>query len=93
MKRTLLILLLLLFCSTSVAFGYIIGGSNFGFSGYPDFNPFISYNPSKADVESIVAEAKTYVENGNYDIQRIRRAQNDAIQKANDAVANYNRNH
>ena len=93
MKKFLLFFIIFTFWLTSVAFAYVYGGSNLGFSGYPAFNAYLSYNPSRSEVEIYVEEAKKYVENGNYDIQRIREAQNDAIRKSNEAVNDYNRKH
>lgn len=84
---------ILALCSTSAALGYVYGGSNLGYSGYPAFDEYLSYNPSKYEVEQYVDEAREYVENCDYDIQRILEAKADAINQANEAVANYNRNH
>lgn len=93
MKKILLCVILLLFWATSVTFAYVYGGTNLGYSGYPEFNAYLSYNPSRSEVEMYLEEAKKYVKNGDYDIQRIKEAQNNAINKANDAVSTYNRQH
>lgn len=81
---------ILALCSTSAAIGYVYGGSNLGYSGYPAFDEYLPYNPSQYEVQQYVDSAQEYVENCDYDIQRILEAKNDAIYQANEAVANYN---
>ena len=91
MKKGLVVFILSLFWCTSVAFAYVIGGSNLGFGGYPEFKDFISFNPSRLDVEIYVNNAKEYVENCNNDVKRVYEARNTAIEKANQAIEDYNR--
>jgi hypothetical protein len=90
MKKILLLILVFVLCVSSVAFGYVMGGSNLDFMGYPKFKAYLSYAPSRDEVEMYVQEAKKYVENCNNDIQSVREAQRDAIRKANDAIDSYN---
>jgi hypothetical protein len=90
MKKILLLLAVFVLCISSVAFGYVFGGTNLDFMGYPEFSAYLSYDPSRSEVERYIQEAKEYVENGNNDIRRIREAQNEAIRKANDAVRRHN---
>lgn len=45
----------------------------------------------KRDVERFIQNAKDYTENADNDVKRIREAQEDAIQKANRVVEEYNR--
>lgn len=80
----------------------VIGGSNLGFSGYPEFSevePSAPYSDDKyswenyqREVEDYTEKAKQYLEDSNSDIQRVQEAQQDAIQKANSVVEEYNRN-
>ena len=92
MKKTFLITLTLLLCSASVAFGYVYGGSNFNYSGYPEFKAYLSYNPSADEVNTYIKKANEYIENGDNDIRRINEAQDEAYHKAKKALDNYKRN-
>lgn len=98
MKRiTLLIILSLPLTALSAVFG----GSNLGFGGYPEFNEIAPTPPYsddqyawdryRRDVAAYTERAKQYLEDANSDMKRIKEAQQDAIQKANDVVAQYNR--
>ncbi|HCL5740712.1 TPA: hypothetical protein RCG93_004366 [Enterobacter roggenkampii] len=79
----------------------VFGGSNLGFSGYPEFSdsePTPPYNRDeysmgayKRDVERYIQNAKDYTENANNDMKRIREAQDGALEKANRVVEEYNR--
>ncbi|EMX0849503.1 hypothetical protein AAF302_000710 [Pluralibacter gergoviae] len=79
----------------------VIGGSNLGFSGYPEFSeiaptpPFsddrYAWDSYRSEVADYAEKAKKYVEDSNSDMQRIKEAQQDAIQKANDVVEEFNR--
>lgn len=89
-RRTLTVFIILVLWCSSVAFAYVYGGSNLGFSGYPAFSSYLSYRPSKYEIEQYIADAKEYVENCNYDIQRIQEAQAAAIDEATDAIYRYN---
>ena len=86
---------------STVASATVFGGSNMGFSGYPEFSdsaptpPYdgneYSMQTYKNDVERYIQNAKQYTENaGNY-MKRIQEAQDDAIQKATRVVEEYNR--
>lgn len=78
----------------------VFGGSNLGFGGYPEFsevaptppytNDQYAWENYKQEVDAYTAKAKQYLEDANYDIQRIQEAQQDAINKANAAVQEYN---
>lgn len=80
----------------------IFGGSNLSFSGYPEFDEYppsppygndkYAWENYKREIEDYVNKAKEYVENANNDISRIKEAKDEAIQKANNAVDEYNRN-
>lgn len=93
LKRVLVIFLAMIIWGSSIAFAYVIGGSNLGVLGYPEFNSYISYNPSHSEIEQYIWDAKVYVENCNYDIQRIQEAKSNTIDKVNDAVYQYNNNY
>ncbi|MGP1051891.1 hypothetical protein ACJ8PG_23510 [Serratia sp. CY68758] len=73
----------------------VFGGSNLSFSGYPEFDeypPSPPYGNDKYAWENYKREIEDYVENANNDISRIKEAKDEAIQKANNAVDEYNRN-
>lgn len=105
MNKKIILLLFLLFICTSFAFGYIYGGTNLGFGGYPEFSEYMPNEPISFDnsisewefdgyrdaVERFIDDAKAYIENGNYDIDRIKEAQNNAIDEANSVVRTFNR--
>lgn len=95
MKKILLLSLL----TPSICFGYY-GGSNLSFSGYPSYderspmkpysNDEYSQNRYKNDVERYVKDAEDYIENANNDIQKIKAAQQEAINNANRVIQEYN---
>ncbi|MFS7308015.1 hypothetical protein [Rahnella inusitata] len=95
-KIILLILLVVPLSSHAVVFG----GSNLGFSGYPEFTdpppspPFsddqFAWDSYKNEVQDYMNRAKQYVDDSDSDIKRIEDAKDDAIRKANDAVNEYN---
>ncbi|MDQ9128735.1 hypothetical protein RDT67_20155 [Serratia fonticola] len=80
----------------------VYGGTNLGFSGYPEFSeiePVPPYSKDqwawdsyKRDVEDYVQKAKDYTDDANSDISRINEAKEETIRKANDVVEEYNRN-
>lgn len=89
---------------TGLLFAYVIGGTNLGYGGYPDFSgyrpsaPFsynnevseMEFNNYRDSVQCYVDSAQEYVENGNNDIKRISEAQDEAIREANAAVDEFN---
>ncbi|HDL6893856.1 TPA: hypothetical protein PXM15_000946 [Yersinia enterocolitica] len=89
-----------IFLLPMLSFAAVFGGSNLGFQGYPEFSdspplpPFnadeYSMNSYRMEVDRYVSKAKEYVENSNNDIKRINEANEEAIQKANNTVAEYN---
>lgn len=104
-KKVVLVILLLVTAS-GVIFGYVIGGSNLSLSRYPSFSafkpsaPYYSYNTTiskwkydsyKADVERYIDEAKRYIENADYDIDRISEAKKEVVRQANSVVDEYNK--
>lgn len=96
-KFTLLVLLSVPFASSAVVYG----GSNLGFGGYPEFSEIAPTAPYSDDqyawenyrrqVDDYTEKAKQYIDDSNSDMKRIQEAQQDAIQKANDVVEEYNR--
>lgn len=98
MKAKLIPLLLLLSPLTCSAI--VFGGTNLGYSGYPEFSEMPPTKPYSDDrysweeyrrqVDDYTAKAKEYLENSNADIKRIQEAQEDAINKANAVVSEYN---
>lgn len=101
MRKLSLSLIVFLLALPSVASATVFGGSNLGFSGYPEFSdseptpPYdrneYSMQAYKSDVERYIQNAKDYTENANNDMKRIREAQDDVIQNANRVVEEYNR--
>lgn len=87
---------------STVGHAAVFGGSNLSFSGYPEFNEYppsppygndkYAWENYKREIENYANKAKEYVENANNDISRIQEAKQEAIQKANNAVDEYNRN-
>ena len=103
MKIIVILTLVILLCSFSVAFGYVVGSSNLPLSEYPDFDRYRYKKPStpysrnqyddsryRTEVENYVQDAKNYVEAANNDIQRIIEAKQEAIASANEAINEYN---
>ncbi|WP_312202650.1 hypothetical protein [Kosakonia cowanii] len=96
MKKIIFILVL-----PFVSHAAVFGGSNLGFSGYPAFDERVPSPPFTDDryawetytqeVDRYTKRAKEYLENSNNDMKRIQEAQEDAIEKANRVVREYNR--
>lgn len=96
--KALPLLAVLLMPTASLA--TVFGGSNLGFSGYPEFseveptppysNDQYAWESYKQEVDAYTAKAKQYLEDANSDIQRIQEAQQEAINKANSVVQEYN---
>lgn len=100
MKKIALLTLIILLCSVSVAFGYVIGNSNLPLSDYPDFDRYRYKKPTvhqyddsryRTEVENYIQDARNYVEAADNDIERIIEAKQEAIASANEAVDDYNR--
>lgn len=89
-KKVIIITTLITFWTISIAFAYVVGGSNLGYVGYPEFDAYLPYNPSRYDIEIYINDAQEYIDNCNNDIQRILEAQQNAINTANDAIYRYN---
>ncbi|HHP1668436.1 TPA: hypothetical protein ACR6OL_002745 [Klebsiella pneumoniae] len=78
----------------------VFGGSNLGFTGYPDFreseplppydNSDLSKNSYRIQVESYVRSAQEYLDNANNDIKRIQESKNETAEKANRVIEAYN---
>ena len=100
MKKALIILLFLFSCLSSVAFGFVIGSSNFPLGDYPAFRSSVPSRPFSRDpvalttyryeVESYVSAAEKYIEACKNDIQRIIESAEKAKRDANSAVNEYN---
>lgn len=102
-NKVILLLIILTICSTSVAFGFVMGKTNFELTGYPEFNKK-HYRPSKPysqdsysmqkyrmDMEEYIQYAKDYNEAANNDIQRIQESVEKTRIEVNDAIDEYNR--
>lgn len=100
MRTFLFAVFILVLCIGSMGAGYVIGGSNLGPLGYPDYSNFKPNKPYsddeftakryKREVEEYVNGAKEYVENAQNDRKRINAAIEDAIDAANGVVEEYN---
>lgn len=98
MKKTIALILTTFFILPAEAVMY--GDSNLDFMGYPEFDEFppsepysrdrYSFDQYRDEVEEYVRKAQDYVEAGNNDIQRIKEAQEEAIEKANRAISDFN---
>lgn len=87
-------------CFVAPAQAVVYGDTNLGYAGYPEFDEYppsepynrdrYSFEQYRYDVEEYVRKAQDYVEAGNNDIQRIKEAQEEAIEKANRAISDFN---
>ncbi|AGH97815.1 hypothetical protein A11S_995 [Micavibrio aeruginosavorus EPB] len=75
------------------SYAYVIGGSNLGFSGYPEADCVVPYKPYEfldeyeverynRNLEEYVTCIKEYLENADNDIRRIQEAAEAAIREA-----------
>lgn len=79
---------------------FAFGGSNLDVMGYPEFDeikpiqPYSNDEYSRAnyrnEVEEYIRKSKEYVDNANDDIDSIQNAKNNAINKANQVIQEYN---
>lgn len=94
------LVLTIIMCFASVSLGYVLGGSNFGIGGYPEFDTLEPSKPIfkddfsiqryKDEVEEYRDEAEEYLENAANDLKRIQDAMEDAVNKTNDIIGEYN---
>jgi hypothetical protein len=103
-KKIFVILGVILFSTSSFVFGYVFGGTKFGFSGYPEFSGYqpsrgysynstvseYEYNKYRNEVISFIDEVNTYIENCSYDVDRIIDAQDSAKDEAEQAISSFN---
>ena len=100
-KKAVALTIILFLCSISIAFGYVIGSSNLGPFGYPEFRgnrPMKPYSRDSysgdhysSEVRNYVNEANHYIEAAGNDIQRIREQAKKVRDDANDLVDEHNR--
>ena len=103
MKKLFVLALVILLCSTSVAFGYVMGSTNLDFMGYPTCDKKVGYSPDRpyshdayaisqyrSEVENYIYSVDEYVKSCNNDINRIVEERNNAIKEANKAVEDFN---
>lgn len=101
-SKTLFLSLLIFVASSSLAFGYYYGSSNFGYSGYPKFSQK-SYPPSppyskdqwaisryRSDVEQYQTDGRNYTQAARNDIRQIEQAIRQAESDVNQVVNSYN---
>lgn len=86
--------LIILIISSSTSYAYVLGGTNFGFSGYPEPSCYKPYKPQKFqsqyelnsyryDAEAYIDCVNEYVDSAGNDIKRIQEAAQEAINEAN----------
>ena len=80
MKKNLFIFVILACSIPAVA--YVYGGTNFGYSGYPDPNCYLFDTSDSYQRDAYVRCINEYVENASNDIKRIKEK---AAQAADDA--------
>ena len=103
LRKSFILTLGILLCSTSVAFGYVMGSTNLDFMGYPTCEKKVGYPPDRpyshdayainqyrSEVEDYIYSVDEYVKSCNNDINRIVEERNKAIKEANKAVEEYN---
>lgn len=93
LKKILISAAVIAACSASPAMAYVFGGSNLGVFGYPKYSGYLSYDPDYNEMQRYLDDVKKYVENCNYDIQRIQEARDNAIEEASRKVNEYNMSH
>ncbi|MDW4578491.1 hypothetical protein [Atlantibacter hermannii] len=97
MKKFIIILILII---PGISHAAVYGGTNLGYSGYPEFDerepsPPVTddqyaWEAYRQEVDRYTEQAKEYLENSSNDIKRIQEAQEEAIEKANRVVREYN---
>lgn len=102
MKRRKTMLLLIVVLVGGIVFAYVVGGSNFTLAEYSRFTKMKPYKPYSSsvsqyeydryrnEVQAYLDDAKEYVKNADYDIQRIEEAQKKVTDLANSAVEEFN---
>lgn len=100
MKKVLAALLLLMVGMATGASAVVYGGSNLGYSGYPEFSGYrpdrpysresYSMQSYRSDVESYLSDIDDYIDNAKNDMQRITDAIEAARQEAEETVDEYN---
>lgn len=88
MKKTLLLIGVLLLCLTSAAFGYY-EGSNMK-NSYPAFKEKMPYAATQKDAAKYAEKARNYIDACNNDIKLIQEMRDAATEKSNAVVQKYN---
>lgn len=90
MKKIVLLALAILLCMSSIAFGYVMGASNLGYNGYPQYGtynkPFRPYSRDDYSDKNYRQQVDDYVT----DVKRIAEARQDAINSVNAVINEYN---
>ena len=87
--KKIIILLFIFLINQNFSFAYVIGGSNLNFMEYPEPNCHLySFEPSEKDIDDYKDCIREYVENANFDIQRIEQAKSKAINEARRKLEN-----
>ena len=92
LKKCILSTLGITIISSFSTFAMVFGGSNLPLNRYPEFTSYYynTYNMSAYELDQMKYDVQRYLENGNNDIRRIQEAQQEAIEKYNQAVREYN---
>lgn len=88
MKKTLLVIGILLLCLTSAAFGYY-EGSNMK-NSYPAFKEKMPYAATQKDAAKYSEKARNYIDACNNDIQLIEQMRDAATEESNAVIQKYN---
>lgn len=81
--KKIIILLFILLIHYNTAIAYVVGGSNLNFMEYPKPDCHLySYEPTQYDIDAYKDCIREYIENANFDIQRIEQAKSKAINEA-----------
>ena len=100
MRKATLLAAVLILCFASASLGFVMGGSNLDFMGYPKFDKRSPSKPYTRDqyaaqnyeneTRAYLRAVDTYIENAKSDIERIREEIKEAARAADSAVNSYN---
>lgn len=103
MKKYVIVISCIIIISTTFCFAFVFGGSNLGFSGYPEFSKSKPIKPiyyDKFQHENYISEIqryerdlKEYLENAKNDVQRIQESMQTAVEEYNEIIAEANRDY
>lgn len=105
-KKVIVAIAVLLSAGILFAYEFVIGGTNFGYSGYPEFSnlppsrPYSTivsstisereYSQYRDSVEDYINDAEIYIENACNDIKRILNEIEEAEDETNQVINDFN---